>query len=454
MARSERVVVWAIIASQLGGPFMFGGVAVALPHLGRELTASATSLGLVESLFLAGSAALLLPMGRLADAGDKRSLFKLGLLSFGLTTLAIALTSWMPLLLALRFLQGVTSSLVAATGPALLAELVPPERRGRAYGLSIGSVYIGLMVGPVVAGFLVEHLGWRAVFGVGAGVIFSGLLLVHALMRSSWRTPARGSVHGGSAALVTAAVLLVVLGSASLREGALGAGGLVVGALLLVAFVGLQRRIERPLLDVGALLKNAVLRNALLAQLFVYLNAIAATFTLSLYLQVTLGHPATTAGRVLAVGSLVMAIVAPAAGALSDRTRPGAVSLFGVASVLASSLLAAVMGGGLTVPSVVGVLALQGLGYGLFSSPNMALIMGSVPPAETSMASALAASARSFGMVAGMLVIAVLISLRFGDGLVEEHPEELASLVVTTFWCLVGSTSVALVISLFSRRHR
>src|SRR5690606_6767043 len=112
----------------------------ALPRLGAELGASATALSLVESLFLAGSAALLIPMGRLADAGDKRSLFKLGLLSFGLTTLALALTSWMPLLLGLRFLQGVASSLVAATGPALLADLVPAERRGRVYGLSIGSV--------------------------------------------------------------------------------------------------------------------------------------------------------------------------------------------------------------------------------------------------------------------------------------------------------------------------
>src|SRR5690606_31296521 len=142
-----------------------------------------------------------------------------------------------------------------------------------------------------------------------------------------------------------------------------------------------------------ALVANAVLRNALVVQLFVYLNAVAATFMLSLYLQVALELPATTAGRVLAVGSLVMALVAPAAGALSDRTRPGAVSLFGVASVLASALLAASMGSALTVPWVVAALALQGLGYGLFSSPNMALIMGSVPPAETSLASALAASA-------------------------------------------------------------
>jgi MFS family permease len=111
---------------------MFSGVAVALPGMGTDLGAGATSLGLVETLFLAGSVAFLLPIGRLADAGGKATLYKLGLLSFGVSSLAVAFFSSIPVILFLRFLQGVTSSATAATAPAIVADLVPPERRGAA----------------------------------------------------------------------------------------------------------------------------------------------------------------------------------------------------------------------------------------------------------------------------------------------------------------------------------
>src|SRR5438309_3500249 len=136
-ATAHPLLVPAIAASQFAPPFMISGVAVALPALGNDLAAGATALSLVETVFLAAAVALLLPAGRLADASDKATLYKLGMVTFALSSLLVGLVSSVPAILCLRFVQGITSAAVQAAGPAIIADAVPPERRGKAYGITI-----------------------------------------------------------------------------------------------------------------------------------------------------------------------------------------------------------------------------------------------------------------------------------------------------------------------------
>src|SRR5712691_3736991 len=375
---------------------MISGVAVALPALGTDLAAGATALSLVETVFLAAGVALLLPAGRLGDASDKATLYKLGMVAFALSSLAVGLVSSMPAILALRFVQGVASAAVQAAGPAIIADAVPPERRGRAYGITIGSIYAGLTLGPICAGFLVDLWGWRAVFLAG--------------------------------------------------------GALVLRLALLAAFVLWQRRVAQPLLNVDLLMKNIVLRGALLVQWLLYCNAFGSVFMLSLYMQTVLGHSANTAGQVLAIGTLLMAAVAPVAGILSDRYRAALIASCGVALVLIAALAALGLGGGSHLLHVGLVLAVQGLGFAFFSSPNMTMVMNAVPPNRTSLASALSATARSLGMVSGMLIVGALISVNLGHDPVGADPARYVATMHTSFWILSAITAVALAISLRQRR--
>lgn len=446
----DRLLVWAIVASQFGPPFMFSGVAVALPELGRDLAAGATSLGLVETLFLAGSMAFLLPIGRIADAADKATLFKASLGAFGLLSVAIGASSWMPLVLALRFVQGIASAVFAATGTALLADLVAPARRGKVFGASMGAVYVGLALGPLVAGQLVAWAGWRAVFWFGAAVILGGFAFVARRLPSKWRPPGR-AVHVPSAVLMFLAVGTAVAGSALLRHGGVGPALLAGSLVLATVFVLLQLRLPRPLVDLRLLFSRAAFAIALLVQLLLYLNAFCAVFVLSLYLQVSLQVPPTRAGLLLATGPLLMAIVAPLAGALADRLRPQPVAAAGCAFVLLSSILGTQLGAASSPWSAALVVLAQGVGFGLFSSPNMAILMNCMPEA-TGMASALAAKARSIGMVTGMVVTASLISLHFGDAPVQAHPERFVGTLREVFTVLVGTSSLALLVSVLRRR--
>jgi MFS family permease len=447
-ATAHPLLVPAIAASQFAPPFMISGVAVALPALGTDLAAGATALSLVETVFLAAGVALLLPAGRLGDASDKATLYKLGMVAFALSSLAAGLVSSMPAILALRFVQGVASAAVQAAGPAIIADAVPPERRGRAYGITIGSIYAGLTLGPICAGFLVDLWGWRAVFLVGGALVIALLVPIHFMLSATWRRPPKGAVHLPSTLLAVVAMLALVGGAATLREGAIGYGAMVLGLALLAAFVLLQRRVAQPLLNVDLLMKNIVLRSALLVQWLLYCNAFGTVFLLSLYMQTVLGHTANIAGQVLAVGTLLMAAIAPVAGILSDRRRPAVIASCGVGVVLIAALLATGLGAGSHLLHVGLVLAVQGLGFAFFSSPNMTMVMNAVPPNRTSIASALSATARSLGMVSGMLIVGALISVNLGHDPVGADPARYVATMHTSFWILAAITVVALAISL------
>ena len=428
----SRLLVATILASGFGPPFLFSGVAVALPTLGRELDASAVELGLVETVYLAGSLAFLLPAGRLADATDKNALYKAGLAAFALTSLLIALTSWMPGLLVLRFVQGAAGALYGTTSIAILAELVGPGRRGRVFGMTLGVAYAGLTLGPILAGILVESIGWRSVFVAGAAVTWLGWAGTLGRLPSRWRSPG-DAVHVGSTILVVVATLALVAGSATMQTPVVGLAFVGVGIAIGAVFVRSQRRLPRPLVDVAALVQNAPLRSALLVQMLLYMNAFCSTFLLSLYLQVVRDRSASDAGEILAVGSVVMAALAPFAGAFGDRIGAARVAAAGVVMVTVAAALGTQLG--TTTPTAVVLVqtTLQGLGFALFSSPNMARIMDSVPAAQVGMASALGAKSRSLGMVTGMLTTAALVAVHVGSARVEERPDELLDVVRVAF---------------------
>ena len=431
---------------------MFSGVAVALPAMGRDLATGATGLGLVETTFLAGSLAFLLPAGGLADAMDKRALYKASLLAFTAISLAISLLPWLAGILCLRFLQGIVSAVFAATGMAILAELVPAERRGKVFGAAMGVLYAGLTLGPIVAGAVVETWDWRAVFWVGAASGLACWAMVNWQLPSKWLRP-RNALHGPSVILVMMAVLAVVGGSATLRIGWTGVGLMATGLVLGSAFVVMQLFTDRPLVDLRRLRGNRALRSALWVQMIIYLHAACSIFMLSLFLQVPQGHSAAATGQTIAVGAVVMALCAPLAGILSDRSYPSLVAGLGATGVLGSALLGMTLTADSSITRAGLVVLAQGIGFGLFSSPNMATIMNSMPSTESGMASALAAKARSLGMVIGMIVAASMISLDYGDAAIEQHPARFIDTMTSVYAMLVVTAALAIVSIALGARH-
>ena len=417
-------LVYVIALTQFALPFMYSGVGVALPSLGRELATSGVGLGLIETVYLAAGAAFLLPLGCIAQHSDKRTLFSVGLLVYACATLTIG---WLPStgsIVAVRVVQGIASAFMGATVMAILFETTPAGVRGRAVGICMGAVYCGLAAGPLVAGVITTQLGWRWVFFITAIPLFAAFLVVESAREGRW-VFSKPKLNWLSTVLVIVAVLLLVAGSSILGEQQLGYLLLGLGLVACVAFFALEERSEEPMLRLSAVRANRDYSRGLASQFLVYAAVFAMTFLFSIFLQLVRGYTAQEAGLLLVISPLCMALMAPLSGHLADRYPPKIVAGLGALLVMVSLLLATRISAGTSVAYLIAVLSVQGVGLGMFSAPNVSRIMHSVESHQVSIASALSAKTRSLGMLASMTVVMILLSVHMGSGPITEPGSDL-----------------------------
>jgi MFS family permease len=435
-------VVWTMAFSQFVGPFMFSGVGVTLPTIGRELDVSGAGLGLIETLYLGTAAALMLPAGRLGDAADKNSLFSGGMVAFTAATLALGFVPSVSLFITLRAVQGAGAALVTATNMAILTETVPRHRLGRAIGITIGAVYAGLSAGPFMAGLITTHLGWRWVFHLSGALMLAATVAAFAVLPRRWTRP-RFAFDWPGAALSAGALVAVIIGAAEVGASARGWALIAAGAVLLAVFLRWERRAPSPLVDLGVLAGNPLLARTLAVQYLTYAGAFGTSFLFSIYLQEARQWTASEAGRLLMISPVLMAMLAPSAGRLTDRMRPQLLAALGVSLIVAGTVAAVLLRTEGPVAVIVVSLALHGVGFALFSTPNMTLIMVGAPPERTSMAAALAAQMRTLGMVSSMTLITVLLAVMLGTAGLDEHSVD--GFVRAMRLSLVGISGLALV---------
>lgn len=420
---TNRIVV-TIAFTNFVMPFMFSGAGVALPAMSRDLAMGGATLGLFETLYLGIVAALILPAGRLADAGDKTSFFILGIGGFALATLGLGLSQSVPLVLLSRIAQGLAAALVGATNMAILADVVPRSRLGWAMGLNIGAVYVGLSAGPFAAGLVTTLLGWRWVYLISALLSVAATLLAMQGLQRRWRRPELVFDWPG-AVLSAGGLIFLIAGSATVGASPMGWLMVLAGILALLLFIRVERSSPSPLIAVDLLKEQPILLRALIVQLLTYAGAFGTSFLFSLYLQEVWIWTPEKAGRILMISPVLMAILAPVAGRLADRIRPQLLAAIGVSLIFSGTLVAWLVSPLDSLPLLVISLMMHGVGFALFSSPNMTIIMGNVPRHRTSMASALAAQMRSLGMVFSMMLITVFLSFNLGpDGLIAETAVE------------------------------
>ncbi|MDP3003671.1 MAG: MFS transporter, partial [Bacteroidales bacterium] len=145
-------------------PFLGSAVNLALPSIGKDLNANAIELGWVISSFILSSAIFLLPFGRLADIIGRKKIFSLGILLFTISTFLIIFSGSITYLIVFRIFQGLSSAMIFGTSLAIITSVFQPGERGRAMGINITAVYLGLSCGPVIGGLLTQYLGWRSIF--------------------------------------------------------------------------------------------------------------------------------------------------------------------------------------------------------------------------------------------------------------------------------------------------
>jgi len=433
---------WEVLALTSVGAFMnplLGAItSVALPAVSKDLGLSFSAAMWVQAVYLLAMAVLLIPLGRLADERGRMRYYLVGIAVFTASSLVCAFSPNGAWLIAGRGVQGVGAAWLGATSVAIVTDAFPPKERGRALGINVATVYLGLSIGPPLGGFLTDTLGWQAVFlfvvPIGLVVLVWGWRLLPHDERPDRLEPERrdagmidraaGRARQARPDIIGAALwgaflicLLVPLTFAP-QWGWVGTRSvvlLVAAVLFLLAFVAVERRAADPLLDLDLLVGNRLFAAANAAALLNYMALYAISMLTAVFLQVVQHRSAALTGWIMLSQPLIQALLAPVAGRLSDRVGSRVLATTGMVATAVGMVLLGSLSAGAGLPRMVASLAVVGFGMAAFSAPNTSAVMGSVARGQLSLAGAFLATMRSTGMALSVAVLGGIAASQLGE---------------------------------------
>jgi EmrB/QacA subfamily drug resistance transporter len=427
-------------------------VSTALPVIRTDLGATIEELEWTVNAYTLTFAVFLLTGAALGDRFGRKRMFTVGIAIFTAASAAAALAPSMDWLIAARAVQGVGAALVTPLTLTILSAAVPRERRGMALGAWSGIAGLAVAAGPLVGGAVVDGISWQWIFWLNVPV---GLVLLPLATRLA-------ETHGPDRALDLTGLGLASLGLLGIVWGLVHGnaegwtsteivGSLATGAVLLAAFVAWELRAAQPMLPMR-LFRSRAFSAANGASLFMYFGMFGSIFLLTQFFQTAQGYSPLEAGlRVLPWTAMPM-VVAPIAGALSDRIggRPFMALGLGLQAI-GLAWIAAVSEPTAGYASFVGPFVLSGIGMGMFFAPVANVVLSAVRPQEEGKASGTNNAIREVGGVLGVAVLASIFT-RYGG---YESPDTFTDGLVVATW--VGAAVVgvgALVALLVPPRRR
>lgn len=394
-------------------PFLGSAVNLALPSIGKELGASALGLGWVMSSFILSSAIFLLPYGRLADIVGRKKVFTFGIALFTVTTILIVFSWNLSSLIIFRIVQGISGAMIFGTSMAIITSVFPAGERGRALGINVTAVYLGLSTGPIIGGLLTQYLGWRSIFAFLVPFGIAAIILIKTKVKAEW-ADSKGEKFDFVGSFIYGISLFGVMFGFSKLPSVTGWIFLVAGLGLSAGFVIYEKMSDNPVFDIRLLIRNRVFAFSGIAALINYSATSAVGFFISLYLQYIKDLGAREAGLIMISQPIAMTLLSPVAGRLSDKYDPGKIASVGMAFTAAGLLALCFISPETSVSTIVVLFILLGIGFGLFSSPNSNAIMSSVEKRYLGVASGVLGTMRMVGQMFSMGIALMIVSLFIG----------------------------------------
>lgn len=410
---SKKIALIVTVAGSFLTPFMGSAINIALPSIGREFAMDAILLSWIPSAYLLSTAVFLVPLARIGDIYGRKKLFTLGITTYALASMLSALAPSGIFLILIRVFQGLSASMIFGSAVAILTSIFPPEERGKVIGFNVGSIYLGLSLGPFIGGLLTEHWGWRSIFGLDA---FLGLLILGAVLmglKGEW-VGARGERFDFPGSVLYCMTLVSLMYGVSQLPAVSGVGFMILGMLVLFAFVQWERKVKSPILDVTLFRHNRVFALSSLAALINYCATFGVGFLLSLFLQIAKGYSPWQAGSILIAQPVMQALFSPFAGRLSDRVEPQIVASVGMGFTVGGLVILSFLHEASPLGQIILALIFLGFGFALFSSPNTNAIMSSVERKIYGVASGVISTMRLIGQMFSMATITLLFVFFLG----------------------------------------
>lgn len=405
---------------------------IAIPTLQAELSASASELQWMVDSYVLVFAGLLLTMGAIGDRFGRARMLSAGLLIFGLSSALAAFTDSAPQLIWARAVMGIGGAMIMPATLSIITDVFPREERGRAIGIWAAVAGMGIGLGPIVGGVLLENFFWGSVFLLNVPIVIGALVAGYFLVPASRDpevTPLDLKGAFTSLVAVSAFVFGVIEGPAEGWGSAIVVSALVASVVFGVLFVLIERRVNHPMLNLDYF-KNPRFSGGATAISIAFFSLFGLIFLLTQYLQFVLGYSALQAGIRTAPVALGMVIGSGSAPRLVEKL--GTAKVVTVGLLLVASVMAAFTFVGTATAYVYIGLAIVALAYGMGNvmAPSTDAVMGAVPVAKGGVASATNDVTRQIAGAIGVAVIGSVFNSSYQAnlaGAVAQLPAEAAA---------------------------
>ena len=398
------------------GQFIVGldqrALLVALPTLSHTFNSSLTTVQwvlLIYDLVLIG---LVITVGRLGDLFGRRRIYSGGFVIFVLSSALCGVSQSAGQLILFRGLQAIGGAMIAANGRAVASVALPSNQRGKAMGLASMAFHIGFLTGPTLGGLLIDTIGWRWIFYLNLPAGLWSAYLAWKLLEESKEVGEISVDFPGAILLMLTYSLFIYAMNQLPHVGWKDAAVVSMMALSLLSFavfVFAERRAKMPILSFS-LFRNRLFTASMLSLFFITSTQAAISFLMPFYLQNILHFSPSQMGWIMITNSVIIVLIAPIAGGLSDRMGSRLLCTVGSLLIVISQFFIASLDLDASIPRIVIPLMLSGLGWAIFNSPNQSAILGSVPRDKLGTASGMNTTAARTGGAMGVALSATLFT--------------------------------------------
>ena len=381
-------------------------VYIALPTLTKLFDTDIPTASWVVLSYLLTITTFLLTLGRLSDMYGRKKMFAAGLLAFSFGSGLCSLSTSVGQLIAFRVVQGFGAAMVMATSTAIVTFAFPHTERGKAMGIIGTVVSIGSMTGPALGGFLIDLIGWQSIFYINIPIgIFAAAYSLKVLKSEEVHKGQKFDIPGAFLMFisVTSLMLAITQGQGIGWTSPLIIDLFSVFAISLMIFLYIEYKASHPMVELH-LFKNRPFSASNTSSFLSFVAMFAVTLMMPFYMDVVLNYSTSHVGMALIAVPLVMAVVAPVSGWLSDKTNSFMLSSLGMVVTCIALYILGNLDQNSTFLDIVIGLGLVGLGMGMFQSPNNSIVMGSVPKNRLGIAGSLLGIMRNLGMITGIAI--------------------------------------------------
>ena len=441
----ETIVVFVSFITSFFAVFLSNGIIIGVPAIAQDFAMNNVIQNWVPTIFFLVVAVFTVPAGQISGKfGVKKSLLA-GIIVYLIGSIGAVLSFSTESFLVFRIMQGAGVAFLNVSAMAMVVHAVAPKNRGKALGFTVTGVYLATSLSPVICGFLVHNLGWRSMFYFVIPFLVLCIILMITKIPQEWKTYQDDKIDKVGSILYGIGILFFIYGFTSLITTP-GKILTVLGIILLVIFGAYELRQKSPVFNMN-LFKNKKFTSSNIAALCSYIAVMVVTTILNYHFQYVRGWDAQMSGMILIITPIIMAIMAPNAGKLSDKIHPQKLAALGMGIATVALLILTFLTGKTPLYMVIIAMILQGIGMGLFSSPNMNAIMSSVPPKDAPTASASQATMRTIGQTMSLGLLTLVFAWIMGS---LELAPQYAGMIVQASQTICGICTAACLLAIFA----